>query len=148
MKQDKIDGVEDLYEKKKVKTVLVTGTFDGLHPGHLNFFEQAKELGKYLMVIVARDETVKRIKSKLPQNNEQLRLKRVQALDIVDQAILGSLDDPYQAVTDLKPDIVALGYDQHTFTEKLNQELEERGCQARIVRLKPYYPEKYKSSKI
>jgi FAD synthetase len=146
MKQDKFDGVKDPHEKKKI--VLVTGTYDGLHPGHINFFTQAKQLADILVVIVARDKTVKEIKGKLPQRDEQARFSYVKKLAIVDQVIMGSLDDPYQTVVDLKPDVVALGYDQTVFTDKLTQELDKRGCQAQIVRLQPYFPDKYKSSKI
>ena len=61
-----------------MKKVLIFGTFDGLHLGHLNFFEQAKEYGDYLIVVVARDKTVKRIKNRFPSKNEVERLRILQ----------------------------------------------------------------------
>lgn len=133
---------------KKKNIVLVTGTFDGLHPGHINFFQQAQKLGKQLVVVVARDQTVEKVKSRIPIQPESERLKAVEQLGLVDQAVLGNLEDPYQVVVEWQPDIVALGYDQTTFTDKLGQELKQRGCQPLIVRLQPYHPDKYKSSKI
>jgi len=129
------------------KTIVVAGTFDILHPGHINFFEQAKKHGDRLIVIIARDATVKKIKGKLPKNKENDRLKKVQNQELVDRAILGQLQDPIQTVANLKPDVLALGYDQRTFTERLKAELGKRGCYPKIVRLKPYRPNKYKSSK-
>ena len=45
-----------------MKKVMVFGTFDGLHEGHLDFFRQAREYGDYLIVAVARDVNVKKIK--------------------------------------------------------------------------------------
>jgi len=57
--------------------VLVFGTFDILHKGHLNFFKQAREHGDYLIAVVARDRTVKEIKGKPPIESEKERLKNV-----------------------------------------------------------------------
>ncbi len=71
--------------------VLATGTFDLLHPGHLLYLERSKKLGDELVVIVARDVNVKH-KPK-PIVPEDQRLKMVQALKVVDLAILGDEKD-------------------------------------------------------
>lgn len=110
-----------------MKKVLVTGAFDGLHQGHIDFFKQAKALGDHLTVIVARDKTIKNVKEREPNNVEQQRLNSVNVIDIVDEALLGHFTDPYQSVVDCNPDILALGYDQNIFTEKIEQELQKRG---------------------
>ncbi len=55
------------------KRVVCAGTFDHLHPGHLDFLRQAKALGDELVVIAARDETVSRIKGFTPTYNEEIR---------------------------------------------------------------------------
>lgn len=130
-------------------TVLVFGTFDIIHPGHMNFLKQAKKHADKLVVVVARDLTVKDLKGRFPENNEERRLKNIKKLPYVDEAILGSLgNDRYKIIGEIKPDVIALGYDQYFFTEDLKKELKKRGILADIVRLKPYKEEIYKSSKL
>lgn len=128
--------------------VLVTGTFDVLHKGHLNFFRQAREYGDELVVVVARDATVKKIKGKAPFYSEEERLKAVKDSGFADKVVLGNLDDKYRVLEEEQPDVVCLGYDQSAFTGSLESELSERGVDARIVRLEAYKPEIYKSSKL
>jgi len=129
-----------------MKKVLAFGTFDILHPGHKSYLKQAKALGDFLVVAIARDKNIQKTKGALPQNSERQRLKRIKELKIVDRALLGFLDDPYQIIERVKPDAIALGYDQATYTENLEQKLKNRNLNCQIVRLKPYHPEKYKSS--
>ncbi|MBW2991876.1 FAD synthase [Candidatus Woesearchaeota archaeon] len=131
-----------------MKKVLAFGTFDILHPGHLDFFRQAKKFGDHLTVVVARDETVKKLKEKYPKFNEAERLEHVSRLEIVDKVVLGSTDDKYKVIEEVNPDIICLGYDQFSFTEDLEKELGNKGIKAKIIRLKPYKEEKYKSSKL
>ena len=129
-----------------MKKVLAFGTFDILHPGHKSYLKQAKALGDFLVVAIARDKNIQKTKGALPQNSERQRLKRIKELKIVDRALLGFLDDPYQIIERVKPDAIALGYDQATYTENLEQKLKNRNLNCQIVRLKPHHPEKYKSS--
>lgn len=123
---------------------MVFGTFDNIHPGHVHLLKEAKEYGDYLIVVIGRDLTVCHLKGRSTINNENKRLKDVQQLNIADKVILGCLDDKYQAIKEEKPDVVALGYDQSAFLEGLENAIDEH---AKIVRLSPYMPEIYKSSK-
>ncbi len=141
-------GEESNIQKKGTKVVLVFGTFDGLHPGHINFFQQAKRLGDKLIVVVGRDATVQKIKGQLPKNNEKLRLLAVQRLGLADETWLGNMGDPYAIIKKIAPDIIALGYDQNSFTQDLDSELKRLEIEAKIVRLEPFEPEIYHSSKI
>ncbi|HLC19732.1 MAG TPA: adenylyltransferase/cytidyltransferase family protein [Candidatus Nanoarchaeia archaeon] len=127
-------------------TVLCTGTFDMLHAGHLNYFEQAKKLADTLVVIVARDTTVEKERKKKPVMNEQDRLKIIQSLKIVDKAVLGNEHDKLKTVEKLKPGIICLGYDQRVDESELAQQLKTRGINAKIIRAKPYKETIYKSS--
>ncbi|HZX19979.1 MAG TPA: adenylyltransferase/cytidyltransferase family protein [archaeon] len=129
-------------------TVLAFGTFDLLHPGHLSYLKQAKKLGDRLVVIVATDANVKRIKGKKPVNDQKHRKELVAELKIVDEVFVGFEDDMIKSVEKVNPDIVALGYDQNPSDEKIRKIFEERGIKARIVRMKPYKENEYKSSKI
>lgn len=122
------------------------GTFDILHPGHEDYFKQAREHGDKLIVIVARDTTVLDVKGELPATNQDDRLARVQDHVLVDDAMLGYPDDKYRIIEEIQPDIICLGYDQEAFTDSLDVELTRRGLAASIVRCEPYFPDSFKSS--
>ncbi|MBI4146200.1 adenylyltransferase/cytidyltransferase family protein [Candidatus Woesearchaeota archaeon] len=122
------------------------GTFDVLHPGHLFLFSEAKKHGDRLVVVVARDKTVQKVKGHQTLHDEQKRLLAVKQSTEVDLAVLGHLDDVYKVLEEHKPNVICLGYDQHAFTDKLACELEKRKINASIVRLPPYQEHLYKSS--
>jgi len=128
-----------------MRKVIVFGTFDTIHPGHIFLLRQAKRYGDYLVVVVARDYTVCKIKGREPRFNEKIRLKNVQKLGIAEKSRLGCIDDEYKAIREEKPDVVALGYDQKVFVDNVAQAVGEN-CQ--IVRIPPYMDNIYKSSKI
>jgi len=113
---------------------MATGVFDILHPGHLHFLEEARKLGDELVVVVATDSTARQRKHE-PMTPQDMRLKMISSLRIVDKAILGHDGDMFRVVEELKPDIIALGYDQSHDEEQIKAELAKRGLKARIVRL-------------
>ncbi len=117
--------------------VMAVGVFDILHLGHLYYLEEAKKLGDYLVVVIARDSTVKKYKYQ-PVNDENARLKIVSSLTCVDKALLGYENDSYKIVEELKPDIIAIGYDQIYEEKDIKNELQKRNINAKIVRLKEY----------
>ena len=125
--------------------VMCMGTFDILHPGHLDYFRQAKEYGDYLVVVVARDSNVIKEGKKL-RFGEKERHARVAEQQIVNKAVLGNEGDKLKIVEQEKPDVVCLGYDQKVDEKRLKEALAQRGIMPRIVRAKAYFPEKYKSS--
>jgi FAD synthetase len=115
--------------------VMATGVFDLLHPGHLYFLEEARRLGDELVVVVARDQTARRLKHE-PYVPEHIRRQMVEALKPVDRAILGSATDIYQTVVDEKPDIIALGHDQLWNEAEVERECARRGVPVKVIRLK------------
>ncbi len=127
------------------RRVMCMGTFDILHPGHLDYFRQAKEFGDFLIVVVARDSNALKEGKKL-QHGEKERYARVAAQKIVDKAVLGNEGDKLKIVEQEKPDVICLGYDQQANEEKLKEALAKRELFPLIVRAKAYFPEKYKSS--
>ena len=131
-----------------MKKVMAFGTFDIFHDGHRSYLAQAKELGDYLIVVVARDETVLRIKSEWTKNSEEERLEVVSESGLADEVVLGSLEDKYTALEKYRPNVIALGYDQKVDLSELTEKLKNLKLQAEIVRLTSYEPEKYKSSKL
>lgn len=132
----------------KLEKILVFGTFDGVHQGHLNMFKQARRLSKnpYLIVSIARDKNVLRIKNKLPFNKENTRKKIVEETGIPEKVILGSLKNYLEHIVKESPDYIALGYDQIHYTENLKKDLKNLGLSPKIRRLKPYKENIYKNS--
>ena len=119
--------------------VLATGVFDLLHPGHLHYMKEAKSLGDELIVVVATDRTVRRLKHE-PINPAEVRRQMVESLKPVDRAVLGYdyFEDKYQIVREIQPDIIALGYDQTYEEEMIRRELKENGIQAEVKRVSAY----------
>jgi FAD synthetase len=117
--------------------VMATGVFDLLHPGHVYFLNEARKLGDELVVVVARDQTARRLKHE-PYVPEHIRREMVESLKPVDKAVLGSATDIYQSVVDLKPDVIALGYDQRWNEAEIERECARRGVPAKIVRIGPF----------
>ena len=123
-------------EGRRMLTVVLTGgVFDIIHVGHLATLREAKKLGNTLVVVVARDETVRRLKGRSPINREENRLEIVRSLKPVDIALLGDEEDPYETVRKVRPDIIALGYDQQHNEDEIRDKLAEMGLHARVVRL-------------
>lgn len=114
--------------------VMATGVFDILHPGHLHYLEEAGELGDELVVVVATDRTARERKHE-PITPQEMRLKMIRSLRIVDKAVLGKEGDMYGIVKELEPDIIALGHDQAHDPENVRKELEDRGMNVKVIRL-------------
>ena len=127
-------------------TVLVSGTFDKLHPGHIAFFKQALQHGDELIVNVALDETVERVKGRHPAQSLQERKTAIQQFPFVKRVVSGYPDDPYRIIEEVAPDVICLGYDQKTFTKDLRRTLAQRKIEVKVIRLRPFKPETYKSS--
>jgi len=113
---------------------MASGVFDLIHLGHLHYLEEAKKLGDELVVVVARDSTVRRTKHE-PITPENMRRDLVASLKPVDKAVLGREGDIYGIVEEIKPNIIALGYDQPYDPEKIKRDLKKRGLKVEVVRL-------------
>lgn len=133
-----------------MKKVLVFGCFDPLHAGHVNFFEQAKALGDHLTVVVAHDSALRAHKRRKPRAPAEERLTRVAEVPAVDRALIGNRQaNKYELLSEIDFDVVALGYDQEPSDDKVREELARRKKEwVKVVRLKPYKPERFKSSKL
>lgn len=107
-----INAIEMSWKKAGETVVFVAGSFDIIHPGHIEFLKWASSLGNKLVVAIARDSNYRRFKGFNPIFNEDERLKIVEAIRYVYKAIIGSDRDIFESVANVKPSIVALGYDQ------------------------------------
>ena len=114
--------------------VMTTGVFDLLHPGHILLLEEAAKLGDELVVVIARDDSAAREKHK-PITPEEHRRRMVEALKPVSRAVLGHKGDYYRIVEELRPDVIALGFDQKYDEAAVAAKCAERGVQVKVVRL-------------
>lgn len=120
--------------------VLMFGTFDHLHPGHEFVLNEGLKRGE-LHVVVARDETVERIKGHRPEQSQQLRMQAISDRFPRAVVILGDTADYRKPVWALEPDLILLGYDQ-----KLPPGVEPKDLPCPLERLEAFEPENYKSS--
>jgi len=126
--------------RKSIRVVFVGGGFEVIHYGHVYTLSKAKSLGDVLVVSVARDSTIRRRKNREPLVDEQDRVKLLSALKAVDAAILGVEGDIYVTLEKVKPDLVALGYDQYHLEDEVKKEAGRRGMELEVVRLDSPYP--------
>ncbi len=98
--------------RTSLKVVLAGGVFDIIHPGHIHTLNAAKDLGDVLVVVVATDKTAEKMKKRLPLHNQDQRKMLVDALSVVDLSVVGHEGDIFKTVEFIRPQIIALGYDQ------------------------------------
>jgi FAD synthetase len=136
--------------KGKRKVVLASGTFDLLHMGHVKYLEEAKKVGgknAKLIVIVARDKTAERRKGAKPIVPEDHRRALVEALKVVDEAILGFEDFNMEKVIErIKPDIIAVGHDQDSIVRQVREVINRRGLNIEVVQIGKFGKDKLNSS--
>lgn len=119
------------------RRVLVAGTFDLIHEGHIKLLWEAKKLAGEdgeLVVVIARDENVKRFKGRYPVHRGSTRAYIVKNLKPVDRVLLGE-KDPLASVLKIRPDIIVLGYDQWAEERWIMEELRKKGLNVRVIRL-------------
>lgn len=133
--------------RRKLRVVMIGGAFEIIHLGHIHTIREAKKLGDVLVVVVARDRTVSKNKGRSPVTAEGLRVELVSSIKHVDAAILGGEGSIYDTLERVRPDIVALGYDQSHREEEIEKEAERRGLHVGVKRLNTPIPS-VKTSKI
>lgn len=133
-----------LLEKRKSTQRIVTtnGVFDILHPGHVQYLEEAKSLGDILVVGINSDASVRKIKGQArPINNEKDRLQCVAALESVDYVVLFTDTTPITLLEQIKPNIHIKGGDYKGQEEKIaeKQTVEKNGGKVILVNIKKGY---------
>ncbi len=121
-----------IKSKKHVK-VFVSGCYDIIHAGHVQFFDDAKALGDHLTVCFASDEVLllsKKRTSALPEDNKRILLKSLRSVDeALSSSDLHSVFDFEGHVKKIKPDILAVTEDdknveiKKAFCEKYHMKL-------------------------
>lgn len=130
-----------------IRIVLAGGVFDIIHPGHIHTLRGAKALGNVLVVVVATDSTAQKMKNRIPLHNMELRRDLVSSLSMVDHAMVGHEGDIFKTVARVRPNIIALGYDQIHQEKFIIDGCKKIGVEVSIARLQSPVPD-IKSSKI
>ena len=131
-----------------LRVVLVGGVFDLIHPGHIHTLKAAKAQGDVLVVVVARQSTAQKIKKyRRIYHDEKLRRDLVTSLNFVDLALIGKEGTLYDTVEYVKPNVIALGYDQAHSEEEIAENCKKRNLNVQVIRLSTPIPGS-KSSKI
>ena len=127
--------------------VLAGGVFDIIHPGHIHTLNAAKALGDVLVVVVATDNTAVKMKKRRPLHNQEQRQELVNSLSMVDLCLIGQEDDMFKTVNRVRPQIIALGYDQVHQEKFITEGCKRIKLEAKVARLQSPIPES-SSSKI
>jgi len=128
------------------KIVLAGGVFDIIHPGHIHTLNDAKKLGDVLVVVIATDKTAVKMKKRKPLHNAELRRELVSSLTMVDLCIIGDEEDIFKTVDLVKPEIIALGYDQTHQEKFITDGCKKINLDVKVARLESPRPETSSSS--
>ena len=134
-----MDSIEAL-RRGSLRVVLAGGVFDIIHPGHIHTLKAAKALGDILVVAIATDKTAQKMKKRIPLHNQELRRELVDCLSMVDVAIIGHENDIFETVKLVKPEIIALGYDQTHQEKFISDGCKRINLDVKIVRLQSPAP--------
>ena len=150
------EKIDDLIEKNLVNkdritlteigrdslcVVLAGGVFDIIHPGHISTLNAAKALGDVLVVVVATDNTAVKMKKRNPLHSQEQRQELVNSLEVVDLCLIGQENDIFKTVNLVKPQIIALGYDQVHQEKFITEGCKKIKLDARVARLQSPIPE-------
>ena len=133
--------------RNSLHVVLAGGVFDIIHPGHIYTLNAAKALGDVLVVVVATDNTSKKMKKRRPLHTQEQRQELVNSLSMVDLCLIGQEDDIFKTVDRVRPQIIALGYDQIHQEKFITDGCKKIKLEAKVARLQSPIPES-SSSKI
>ena len=133
--------------RDSLRIVLAGGVFDIIHPGHISTLNAAKVLGDVLVVVVATDNTAVKMKKRKPIHNQEQRQELVNSLGVVDLCLIGQENDIFKTVNLVKPQTIALGYDQVHQEQFITEGCKKIKLDAKVARLQSPIPES-SSSKI
>ncbi len=127
--------------RTSLKVVLAGGVFDIIHPGHIHTLNAAKDLGDVLVVVIATDKTAEKMKKRLPLHSQEQRKMLVDALSVVDLSIVGHEGDIFKTVDFIRPQIIALGYDQIHQEKFITEGCRKINLDVTVARLQSPIPE-------
>jgi len=127
--------------RTSLRVIFTGGVFDIIHPGHIHTLNAAKALGDVLVVVVATDTTTEKIKKRKPLHSQEQRRDLVNSLSIVDLCVIGHEGDIFKTVDQIKPEIIALGYDQLHQEKFITDGCKKLNLNTKVARLQSPIPE-------
>ncbi|MFB5606744.1 MAG: adenylyltransferase/cytidyltransferase family protein [Candidatus Nitrosomaritimum yanchengensis] len=127
--------------RSSLKVVLAGGVFDIIHPGHIHTLNAARNLGDVLIVVIATDKTTEKMKKRLPLHNQEQRKMLVDSLSVVDLSIVGHEGDIFKTVDLIRPQVIALGYDQIHQEKSITEGCKKINLDVTVARLQSPIPE-------
>ena len=121
-------------EHRKRRLCFTNGCFDLLHPGHVQYLEDARALGDFLVVGLNSDGSVARLKgADRPLQGESARALVLLGLRSVDAVVLFEEDTPAELIADIQPDVLAKGGDYSPEAVVGRDTVAKRGGQTVII---------------
>ena len=139
LKEDRKSLTE--FGRSSLKVVLAGGVFDIIHPGHIHTLKAAKDLGDVLIVVIATDNTAEKMKKRRPLHDQDQRKMLVDSLSVVDLGVVGHEGDIFKTVDIIKPQIIALGYDQVHQEKFITEGCKKINLDVQVARLQSPIPE-------
>jgi len=133
-------GLTDLG-RTSLRVIFTGGVFDIIHPGHIHTLNAAKALGDVLVVVVATDTTTQKMKKRKPLHSQEQRRDLVNSLSMVDLCVIGHEGDIFKTVDQIKPEIIALGYDQLHQEKFITDGCRKLNLNTKVARLQSPIPE-------
>ena len=127
--------------RSSLQVVLAGGVFDIIHPGHIHTLNAAKNLGDVLVVVVATSRTANKMKKREPLHSQDQRRALVGSLSMVDLGLVGDEGDIFRTVDRVRPEIIALGYDQVHQEKFITDGCRRINLDVRVARLQSPVPE-------
>ena len=124
------------------RTVLVFGTFDGVHEGHRFFLRAARAHASYVLASVAQDKMVYEFKGRYPDRCHEVRMRELQSEGLADELQPGDSEiGAWSIVRKRQPEVIAFGYDQTALAEAL--QTADLGYVPELVWIDAYHPDRY-----
>lgn len=132
---DELEGVCARLRSEGKSLVMVHGSFDLLHAGHIRFLTESRRLGDALVVSVYTDRAIRRIKGpERPFLALDQRVELLSAIDGVDYLVACDADDPQRIVKALKPDVLASGKGHFTAEQFYERMVRSHGGELRTIK--------------
>ena len=111
-KESALAAIRPLQAKGK-KIVFTNGCFDILHPGHVDYLNQARDLGDFMVLGLNTDGSVRKLNKapNRPVNDENSRALVLAGLACIDAIVLFEEETPYELIRFLQPDVLVKGDD-------------------------------------
>jgi D-beta-D-heptose 7-phosphate kinase/D-beta-D-heptose 1-phosphate adenosyltransferase len=132
------EAFQAAFPHRPATLCFTNGVFDLIHPGHVQYLEDVRALGDFLVVGLNGDTSVRRLKGVgRPLQDEWARARVLLGLRSVDAVVRFEEDTPLELITALQPDVLAKGGDYTPDTVVGREVVEARGGRVAII---PFLP--------